>query len=258
MNDYVDIFYQTMLSTMGDILPILTIIFAFQYLVIRRPVVNLKQVMVGFVFVLLGLTLFLVGLEKALFPLGELMAKQLIDPLFISGGKSTTASGHWSDYLWVLAFGACLGFAATQAEPALIAVAIKANEISGGSISVRGLRVTVGIGAAMGVAMGVFRIVMGIPLQYIIIGAYIVVIIQTFFSPKLIIALAYDSGGVTTSTVTVPVVTALGLGLASGIPGRSPLIDGFGMIATTCLFPIIAVLAYAQLSHWLAMRQQNT
>ena len=161
---------------------------------------------------------------------------------------------QWQDYKWVYLFGAAIGFAATIAEPALLAVAIKAQAVSGGAINVWGLRIAVALGAAMGIALGTYRIVTGTPLHYYIIAGYIVVVVQTAFAPRLIIALAYDSGGVTTSTVTVPLVTALGLGLASTVPGRSPLIDGFGLIAFACLFPMISVMAYAQIGQWRARR----
>ena len=257
MKDYLHLVFDTVMTTVLDVMPIVLIIFAFQYLVIRRPMPHLKKLVIGFVYVLLGLSLFLIGLELALFPIGKLMAQQLSDPAFISGGTSTTPSELWTDYIWLLLFGASIGCATALAEPALIAVATKANQVSGGAISSWGLRIAVAIGAAMGVTVGILRIITGIPLQYIVIGAYVVVIIQTFFVPRLIIPLAYDSGGVTTSTVTVPVITALGLGLASTIPGRNPLMDGFGMIATTCLFPIITVMAYAQFSQWWSQRANN-
>jgi hypothetical protein len=257
MKDHLHLIFDTVMTTVLDVIPIALIIFAFQYFVIGRPIPNLKKLVIGFVYVLLGLSLFLIGLEQALFPMGKLMAQQLSDPAFITGGASTTPSELWTDYIWLLLFGASIGCATALAEPALIAVATKANQVSGGAIGYWGLRVAVAIGAAMGVTVGVLRIITGIPLQYIVIGAYVVVIIQTFFVPRLIIPLAYDSGGVTTSTVTVPVITALGLGLASTIPGRNPLMDGFGMIATTCLFPIITVMAYAQFSHWWSQRANN-
>ena len=134
--------------------------------------------------------------------------------------------------------------------PTSRSVAIKAKEVAGGAISIWGLRIAVAIGAGLGIALGTFRIVTGAPLHYFIITGYVIVIIQTAFAPKSIIALAYDSGGVTTSTVTVPLVAALGLGLASTVPGRSALLDGFGLIAFTCLFPIITVMGYAQISEW--------
>lgn len=200
----------------------------------------------------------MVGLEEALFPLGKLMVQQLTDPAFILGdGAQTTGLLHWQDYLWVYLFACAIGFATTMAEPALVAVAIKANAVSGGTISSGGLRIAVAIGVAVGLGLGTFRIVTGTPLHYYIITGYIIVLIQTILTPRIIIALAYDSGGVATSTITVPLVTALGLGLASTVPGRNVLIDGFGLIAFACLFPIIAVMGYAQLSEWFARRNHN-
>ena len=150
--------------------------------------------------------------------------------------------------MWVYVFALAIGFATTIAEPALLAVAMKANDTSGGAIGVWGLRVAVAIGVAVGVSLGCFRIITGLPLQLFILVGYVIVMIQTVWAPRLIIPLAYDSGGVTTSTVTVPLVTALGLGLAETVPGRSPLLDGFGLVAFASLFPIISVLAYAQLT----------
>ena len=248
-------FGYTLLGMLRDILPIAAILFGFQILVLRRPIKNPAQVAMGMFLVLLGLTLFLEGLELALFPLGRLMAEQLTAPEFIYGSQTgVVATVHWLDYLWVYAFGAAIAFASAIAEPALLAVAIKANLVSGGTISVKGLRYAVALGAAVGVALGVLRIVTGTPLHWYIISGYIVVIIQTTIAPKLIIPLAYDSGGVTTSTVTVPLVAALGLGLAETIPGRSPILDGFGLIAFAALFPIMAVMAYAQLVDWKAKR----
>ena len=167
------------------------------------------------------------------------------------------ASLQWDDYKWIYLFAAAIGFSTTIAEPSLIAVAIKAQQVSGGAITVWGLRTAVATGVAFGVALGTFRIITGTPLHYYIITGYIIVVIQTFFAPRMIIALAYDSGGVTTSTVTVPLVAALGLGLASTIPGRSPLLDGFGLIAFASLFPIITVMGYAQLGEWRVRRAMS-
>jgi hypothetical protein len=238
-----------LLETIRDVLPIVVIIFGFQFLVIRRSIPHLKNVLLGFVYVILGLALFLQGLEQALFPLGKLMAQQLTDPAFIyQGVEHVNSSFHWMDYKWVYLFAAAIGFATTIAEPSLIAVAIKANDVSGGTITIWGLRISVAIGVAIGIALGTFRIVTGTPLHYYIIAGYVIVIFQTFYAPRMIIPLAYDSGGVTTSTVTVPLVAALGLGLAATIPGRSPLIDGFGLIAFASLFPMMTVMGYAQLS----------
>lgn len=250
MNAVLNILH-TLYDTIFDVLPILVIIFGFQLLVIRRSIPNLRKVLIGFVYVLLGLAFFLDGLEIALFPIGKLMAQQLTDPAFLYGKVDDVVQAmQWSDYIYVYLFAATIGFSTTIAEPALLAVAIKAKEVSAGAISIWGLRIAVAIGAGLGIALGTFRIVTGAPLHYFIISGYVIVIIQTAFAPKSIIALAYDSGGVTTSTVTVPLVAALGLGLASTVPGRSALLDGFGLIAFTCLFPIITVMGYAQISEW--------
>lgn len=245
-------FFETLLMTVRDVLPIATIIFGFQFAVLKKPVTNFPKVILGFGYVILGLSLFLMGLELALFPLGETMAEQLTAPEFIQEFKiSATQTLSWIDYYWIYVFAFLIGFSTTIAEPSLIAVAIKANQVSAGSISVNGLRIAVALGVAIGISLGSYRIVVGDPIHYYIITGYIIVVIQTFFAPKLIVPLAYDSGGVTTSTVTVPLVTALGLGLASTVPGRNPMIDGFGLIAFASLFPIISVMGYAQITQWL-------
>jgi hypothetical protein len=232
-----------------DVLPIAVFLFIFQWLVIGEKMSNHRQIVVGFIFVVIGLGLFLVGLEQTLFPLGRLMAEQLTDPdfLFESVGR-VSSELTWQDYYWVYLFAATIGFSTAMAEPSLIAVSIKANSVSGGAIGIVGLRVAVAIGVGVGVSLGCYRIITGLPLHYFIAAGYLVVIVQTMTAPKLIIPLAFDSGGVSTSTVTVPLVTALGLGLAERVPGRSALIDGFGLVAFACLFPIIAVLTYGQLS----------
>tara|TARA_Y100001956_G_scaffold14506_1_gene13711 strand:+ start:363 stop:1157 length:795 start_codon:yes stop_codon:yes gene_type:complete len=248
-------FSDTFIGTVRDVFPIATIIFGFQFAVLRKPVNNLAKVLLGFFYVILGLSLFLIGLEMALFPLGETMAIQLTAPEFLSQFKiSDTLEISWHDYYWVYLFAFCIGFSTTIAEPSLIAVAIKANQVSAGAISVNGLRIAVALGVAVGISLGSYRIVAGDPIHYYIIAGYIVVVIQTFYAPKFIVPLAYDSGGVTTSTVTVPLVAALGLGLASTVPGRSPMIDGFGLIAFASLFPMISVMGYAQLTRRLAQR----
>lgn len=242
-------------ATVFDVLPIAAILMFFQVVVLKSVPPNPKRILIGFGYVLVGLTLFLVGLEMALFPVGETMARQLTDPAFI-GGSALSGNVDWRDYMWVYIFAAAIGFATTAAEPSLIAVALKAQQISGGAINANGLRIAVAIGVAVGVSLGSYRIVSGTPLHWYIIAGYGVVIIQTIWASKFIVALAYDSGGVTTSTVTVPVVTALGLGLASTIPGRSPLLDGFGLIAFASLFPIMAVLAYAKMAERYQVRRK--
>ena len=256
MIDWLLAFYQTLLGTFRDVIPIAAIIIGFQVLIIRKPIHHPKKTMIGFFYVLLGIALFLQGLEMALFPIGELMAKQLTTPEFLQIDVALE-NVPWQAYYWVYIFAASIGFATTLAEPALIAVAIKAQEISGGAIHALALRLAVSVGVSFGIALSAYRIVTGTDLYIYIISGYVIVIIQTLFAPKMIIGLAYDSGGVTTSTVTVPLVTALGLGLASTVPGRNPLIDGFGLIAFASLFPIIAVLGYAQLADWKSRRKQK-
>jgi hypothetical protein len=250
-------FFITFGETVRDVMPIILLIIFFQVFVIRERVKHLDRLIAGFGFVILGLTLFLLGLEMALFPIGKMMAAQLTDPEFLAGSSRQIEALLWDDYYWVYLFAFMIGFSTTIAEPSLLAVAIKAEEISGGTISIWGLRIAVAIGVAVGISLGAYRIVSGIPLEYFIISGYIVVVIQTWFAPRLIVPLAYDSGGVTTSTVTVPLVAALGLGLADTIPGRSVLIDGFGLIAFASLFPIISVMAYAQISEFRYRRQSS-
>jgi hypothetical protein len=251
-------FGKILVATGRDVLPIILLIGGFQLLVLRQPIPHLKRVLVGSVYVVIGLALFLAGLEKALFPLGKIMAAQLSDPVFIYGTTDQPVLADWRAYGWVYLFAAMIGFATTIAEPSLIAVAYKASEVSMGTISQWGLRITVAIGVAVGISLGTFRIVTGTPLYLYILVGYVMVILLTLVSPKNIIALAYDSGGVTTSTVTVPLVAALGLGLASTVPGRNPALDGFGLIAFASLFPIISVLGYARLAVWMTHRKTRT
>lgn len=232
--------------TLIDVAPIVLFILFFQFVVLRRPLKKPLQTCIGFVYVVLGLTLFMMGLELSLFGIGQAMASQLTAESFIG----PSADREWHDYYWVYLFAAAVGFSTAIAEPALIAVAQKAEEQSGGALRSGPLRAAVAIGVSLGITLGVFRIVTGGPIHWYIIAGYVVVMLQTLRAPKFIIPLAFDSGGVSTSTVTVPVVAALGIELASTIPGRSPLIDGFGLIAFACLFPMITVMAYAQLSEW--------
>ncbi len=244
MRDFLAVLGDTAWTTTFDVAPMLAILIVFQTLVLRRNVPDLRRIAVGFALVLMGLALFLIGLQEALFPIGETMARQLTAPEAI--GAERMADGvDWSDYLLVYAFAAAIGFSTTIAEPSLIVVALKAEAVSGGAVRAWGLRLAVAAGVAVGVALGCLRIVTGTPLPWYIIAAYLVVIAQTFASNRTIVPLAYDSGGVTTSTVTVPVVAALGLGLAATVPGRSPLIDGFGLIAFASVFPIMSVLGYS-------------
>ena len=231
-SEYTFSLVDTLLELVGvikDVAPILIVIFFFQYAIIKKPVAHLPKIIAGIIMVILGLYAFIVGLEMGLFPIGETIAFQL-----------TSMNNNLLIYL----FAFLIGFSTTMAEPALLAIALKAQEISQGSIQQNILRVVVALGVAIGISLGAYRIVVGDPIHYYIIVGYIFVIIFTYFAPKYIIPIAYDSGGVTTSTVTVPLVAALGLGLAENIEGRNPLIDGFGLIAFASLFPMLTVMGY--------------
>jgi len=238
-------FSRVALGTSLDIVPVALFLFFFHGVILKRRLVNRGRMVAGFGLVVLGLGLFLIGLERGLFPLGRLMAQQLTA---MSIEEATGTAVGWSDFYWVYAFAFLVGFGTTIAEPALLAVALKAEAVSGGAIHSWGLRSAVAFGVAVGVTLGCFRIVTGTPLHLYIITGYLIVVVQTIYCPRLIVPLAFDSGGVTTSTVTVPLVTALGLGLAENVPGRNALLDGFGLIAFASLFPIMSVLAYAQLT----------
>ncbi|HXH72673.1 MAG TPA: DUF1538 domain-containing protein [Mariprofundaceae bacterium] len=227
-------------EAMRDLAPIIIVIVLFQELVIRQPIPDLGKLLEGMLLVLIGLALFVRGLELGLFPVGELMARA-----FVRKGN----------LFWLLFFAFLLGFGTTVAEPALIAIARKAAEVaaSGGVIGTGaeaqdsyalGLRLTVALSVGVAILLGVMRILLNWPLHWCIITGYIIVELVTPFAPKEIIGIAYDSGGVTTSTITVPLVTALGIGLASSIHGRNPIVDGFGLIAFASLTPMIFVMCY--------------
>ena len=248
---YLAMMTETLVSTLRDVIPIALIIVFFQAVVLRRPLTNVVRLLWGFGCVVLGLALFLMGLQLALFPLGEEMANQLTADINVH------QEDPWYTYYWTYLFAFAIGMSTTIAEPALIAVAMKADEVSGGTIQSWWLRMAVALGVGIGVALGTFRIVVGVPLPYFILTGYAVVVVQTWFAPKQIIPLAYDSGGVTTSTVTVPLVAALGLGLASHVPGRDPIVDGFGLIAFASLFPMMTVMGYAQLATWLQSKSRQ-
>jgi hypothetical protein len=227
-------------GSLRDLAPILLVILFFQVFVLQQPFPDLERVIVGVLLVMLGLTLFIQGLEMGLFPIGEVMAQ---------------AFARKGSLFWLLLFAFCLGFGTTAAEPALIAVAgeaadamaaagVIAHDEAAQASFAYGLRMTVAVSVGASLVLGVFRILKGWPVHFLIIGGYIIVVILTFLAPPEIIGVAYDSGGVTTSTVTVPLVAALGVGLASNIRGRNPLTDGFGLIAFASMFPMIFVLLY--------------
>jgi hypothetical protein len=240
-----------LMATAKDVLPVLGLLVLFQTLVLKRPIPRPSRIFFGFGLVLVGITCFMGGLDLAIFPVGRTLALQLVQ------SAQSDSNVSWAAYGWIYLFAFLLGFSTTIAEPALIAVAHKAHEASRKAVSPWGLRVAVAIGVAIGIALGTFRIVTGTPLYLYIMFGYVVVVIQTIFAPRMIIPLAYDSGGVTTSTVTVPLVASLGLGLASNVPGRSPVLDGFGLIAFASLFPIISVLGYAQVVQWKVRRRDR-
>ncbi len=234
---------KSMTGSLRDLLPIILVIGFFQLFVIQQPIPNVADLILGTLFVVLGLTFFIYGLEMGLFPIGESMAN---------------AFARKGSVSWLLAFAFCLGFGTTVAEPALIAVAAEAAEIAAIDNMIEnthdaedsyayGLRMTVAFSVGLAIMIGVLRILKGWPIQYMIMGGYMLVVVMTAFAPKEIIGIAYDSGGVTTSTITVPLVTALGVGLASAIKGRNPMIDGFGLIAFASLTPIIFVMAYGMI-----------
>ena len=236
-------FSKTIISSARDLLPIVLVIGFFQIFVLQQSIPNLSEIIIGTMLVIMGLTFFIFGLEMGLFPIGESMA---------------FAFAKKGNVFWLLSFAFCLGFGTTVAEPALIAVSKEASQIAaaGGAIGqskdemnsyANGLRYTVAISVGFAAILGVIRIIKGWPVQFIIIGGYIIVVVMTFFAPQEIIGIAYDSGGVTTSTITVPLMTALGIGLATSIKGRNPMIDGFGLIALASLTPMIFVMAYGMI-----------
>ncbi|MEM8964848.1 MAG: DUF1538 domain-containing protein [Bacteroidota bacterium] len=224
-----------------DLLPIIVVVLFFQTIVLQQPFPNMLETLVGLVFVVIGLMLFVEGLELGLFPIGENLSYALVKK---------------GSLFWLLSFSFLLGFSTTIAEPALIAVAKEAGEIAVKSDLIKpeiessyilGLRISVAISVGLAILIGIWRIIKGWPIYYLIIGGYVMVIVMTLFAPEEIIGIAYDAGGVTTSTITVPLVTALGVGLATVIEGRSPLTDGFGLIAFASLLPMIFVMGYGML-----------
>lgn len=236
-------FGRLIVGTLRDLAPIIVVIGFFQIVVLEQPFPDLESVLLGLVLVMIGLALFIQGLEMGLFPVGESMAG---------------AFARKGSLAWLLAFAFCLGFGTTVAEPALIAVAAEAalaaaeaGLIDDGQAALAsyagGLRYTVALSVGAALVLGVLRIVMGWPVHYLIIGGYLIVVIITGFAPPEIVGITYDAGGVTTSTVTVPLVAALGIGLASAIRGRNPMIDGFGLIAFASLMPMIFVLIYGMI-----------
>ncbi len=246
MNDFMGslkLLFKSMLESLRDLLPIIAVIAFFQLGVLQQPLPNITELLIGTFFVVLGLTFFVYGLNMGLFPLGESMAYS-----FAKKGS----------LFWLILFSFSLGFGTTIAEPALIAVAGEASKVaaSAGVIASNvesmkqyadGLRLTVALSVGFAIVLGVIRILKGWAIHWFIIAGYLLVVVTTSFAPEEIIGIAYDSGGVTTSTITVPLVTALGVGLASSIKGRNPMIDGFGLIAFASLTPMIFVMIYGMM-----------
>ena len=243
MKQQLKLFLDALVASTRDLLPIILVITFFELLIIQQPIPRLVELLFGTLMVVLGLTLFIKGLKMALFPIGESMA-------YAFARKGSVS--------WLLIFAFLLGFGTTIAEPALIAVADKAATLAAqaGAITdsdvgrenyAYGLRITVALSVGAAILIGVLRILRGWPIQWLIIGGYIAIVILTAFAPREIIGIAYDSGGVTTSTITVPLVTALGVGLASSIKGRNPMLDGFGLIAFASLTPMMFVMVYGML-----------
>ena len=245
MNSSLKALARYLLGSLRDLLPVILVVVFFQLVVLQQPLPNLAQLLLGTLLVVLGLTFFINGLETGLFPIGESLAHAL---------------ARKGSLFWLIVFAFTLGFGTTIAEPALIAIAEEASEIAaqagviGASLEAQesyalGLRLTVALSVGCAIVLGVVRILKGWPVHWMIIGGYVIVVIITGFAPRDIISIAYDSGGVTTSTITVPLVTALGVGLATSIRGRNPMIDGFGLIAFASLTPMIFVMLYGMVVH---------
>jgi hypothetical protein len=240
------LFGRMILGSIRDLTPLIMVILVFQLFVLRQPLTDLLGLVEGVIFVIVGLTLFIYGLELALFPIGEALA---------------TALARRGSVAWLVVFAFLLGFGTTIAEPALIAVAGEAAQVAAAADAIEdtdvarasyalGLRLTVALSVAAALVLGVIRIIAGWSLTKLIVSGYVLVILITFFAPPEIIGIAYDSGGVTTSTITVPLVTALGVGLSSSLSGRNPMTDGFGLIAFASLTPMIFVMTYSIFFTW--------
>ncbi|MDX1480093.1 MAG: DUF1538 domain-containing protein [Woeseiaceae bacterium] len=247
MRDVLVNFWRHLSGSVRDLTPIVLVIGGFQFLVLRQPLDGAAELVIGALFVVAGLTLFIYGLELALFPIGESLAASL---------------ARKGSAFWLITFAFLLGFGTTVAEPALTAVASEAANVAANAGSIAdtdaaranytlGLRVTVALSVGVALVLGVLRILFAWSLPMMIIGGYVIVVVLTALAPDAIVGIAFDSGGVTTSTVTVPLVTALGVGLASSIRDRNPMTDGFGLIAFASLTPIIFVMAYGGITAWL-------
>jgi hypothetical protein len=248
-------YFEAFLSALWDVLPVALVLFAFQYLVLRRPFPQPGRVAAGFLFMLVGLALLLMGLNHALFPLGTSMTEQLIH--HGSAVADATAASTWSIYLGVGAFAATITFAAVFAEPVLTALADRAEQVSGGTINAARMRLVVAFGAAAGVTLSLLRLVHGTPIAFYVAPVAALIWVQSRFTPPVIRPLAYDAGVAGISTIMVPLLVAIGTAMAAAIPGRSVLIDGFGLVILAALAPVSMVLAYAQIAAYLVKREKT-
>ncbi|MDO8875949.1 MAG: DUF1538 domain-containing protein [Pseudolabrys sp.] len=237
-----DLLVSAAAHTMRDVVPVALVIGAFQAFVLRQRPAHFRRILVGTVFLVLGLILFRFGITESLLPIGSLMAAQLSGPDFVGNNPA------WFSYGWLYAFALAVGLSATLIEPTLIAIAERARDLSGGVLRPWGFRLAVAIGVALGMLIGTLRIVLGLPLSYVFAGLVMTVTLVAIVAPKPLRPLAFDSGGVATSVVIVPLITAFSLNVAKSVPGRDPLVDGFGLVMLVFLMPIVTVLIFARLT----------
>lgn len=246
----------TLISAIRDVLPVALVLFGFQYLVLRRPFPRATRVAAGFVLMLIGLTLLLLGLEKAVFPLGESLTRQLFD--LAAGFSGDSGAAAWPVFFCVGSFAAAVTFAAVFAEPVLTALADRAQKVSGSTINALRMRLVVALGAAGGTALGVLKILWGGHIGLILAPVVLLIWLQSRYAPPVIRPLAYDAGVAGISTIMVPLLVSIGTVLAMAIPGRSVLADGFGLVVLAALMPVAAVMLYAQLASRIAQRRDES
>jgi len=242
------------LATLTDLAPVILVVVFFHAVVLRRRFPHIRMVLIGIGHVVAGLTLFRLGLDVSLIPVGSLMAEQLAR---LGASGSVEGNTSWMSYGWIYAFAAAIGFGATLVEPTLITVADRVHGFTGGAVRPFTLRIVVAVGVASGLAIGSFRIVTGIPLEYLLALILLLMLLLSLRAPRAILALAYDTGPLATSVVTVPLFTALGVGIAAAVPGRTLLADGFGLSGLALLSPAVSILALTQLQHLLEMMRSR-
>jgi hypothetical protein len=233
-----------LVETLKDLAPVLLVVVLFQAVVLRRRLPQMRMLLIGIVYVAVGLAIFRLGLNTSVIPVGSVMAERLAR---LGAGDSAAGVSSWLSYGPVYAFAAAIGFAATLVEPTLIMVADRVRELTGGGVRPTTLRVVVAAGVASGLALGAVRVVTGVRLEYLLASLLLLMLLLSLRAPRPILALAYDTGPMATSIVTVPLITALGVGLAAAVPGRTPLADGFGLVVLALLSPVVSVLALTEL-----------